>query len=98
MKPKMPIHVDQLKPEARALVSKMQFSKMEFDKKVPVQPLEHADCSSWGFAYLTSDRKRILPIAGREQEYAEHFDEMRAAAEQEGILIKPPQSGGHRGK
>jgi hypothetical protein len=87
--PKTPLHVDQLDPDARALVAKLQFKDLEFGKAAQIQPIEHTECASWEPGYLSEDGRNIRPVPGMEDQYAERYEELLDEGH-EGIQIEPP--------
>jgi hypothetical protein len=76
--PDVPLHVDQLPPELRALCRAVSFP-VRFAKDMLLQPLEHVPCSTWGpgLAYICSDGKTVRPVAGEEARFAEFVREFR---------------------
>jgi hypothetical protein len=75
-RPAQPIHVDQLPPRMREAVKSMHFHSLSFAETTHIQPIEHTECVSWESAYMDVTGKNIRPIPGREDEYAEHYEEM----------------------
>lgn len=89
-RPAQPIHVDQLPPRIRAAVQAMRFDSLCFTDTTHIQPIEHADCESWESAYLDVTGKIIRPIPGKENEYAEAYEELADLGEGENMRIEPP--------
>jgi hypothetical protein len=75
--PRQPIHVDQLPPDLRRLVKGLRLDDLTFRETTYIQPIEHAACASWESAYLDVTCKRIRPVPGKENEYADAYSEMR---------------------
>jgi hypothetical protein len=84
--PRQPVHVDQLPPDVRKLVGQVRFD-LRFADAPRIQPVEHTPCESWESAYMDSAGKKIRPIPGKEDEYADVYDEL---AEGEEFEVEPP--------
>ncbi|HWB76367.1 MAG TPA: hypothetical protein VG755_15460 [Nannocystaceae bacterium] len=54
-----------------------------------IQPLEHWPSQAWGAAFLSSDRKRIAAIPGREDDFEDEVAELEGI-EDEGVEIVRP--------
>ncbi|HEY7326248.1 MAG TPA: hypothetical protein VH592_01315 [Gemmataceae bacterium] len=74
--PARPIHVDQLPPQIREAVKAMRFDSLCFAETPHIQPVEHAECFSWEAAYMDVTGKHIRPIPGKEEEYAQAYEEL----------------------
>jgi hypothetical protein len=85
--PRQPVHIDQLPPDLRAVVGRFRLDTLCFAETPHIQPVEHAECTSWESAYLASDGKTVRPIPGREEEYREVYGEYRKDSRLE---IEPP--------
>ncbi len=79
--PRQPLHVGQLPPQVRQLVSRLKLTSRDFASDEVIQPLEHTLCQFWPdfTAYLASDQVTIRPCPGRE----DSFDEFLAAFQKE---------------
>jgi hypothetical protein len=86
--PKKPLHVDELDPELRRLFGSMQFPDVDFRKAEVLQPCELTECSTWDPAYLTSDGKAVRPVPGREGEYKQFAEQLRAEFGSEGPTVE----------
>ena len=86
--PAQPIHVDQLPPRIRKAVQAMRFDSLCFAQTPHIQPVEHADCFSWEPAYMDVTGKHIRPIPGKEDEYAEAYEQL--AEDNDEMTIEPP--------
>jgi hypothetical protein len=80
--PAQAVHVDQLPPDLRALVSRLRVD-VSFAETPLLQPAEHWACTAYGTAYLDSTGKVIRPLKGREQLFREYEDSLRAWLELE---------------
>jgi hypothetical protein len=87
-RPAQPIHVDQLPPRIREAVKAMRFDTLSFADTPHIQPIEHAECVSWESAYLDVSGKSIRPIPGREEEYADAYQELADLGEN--MHVEPP--------
>jgi len=88
--PAQPIHVDQLPPRIREAVQGMRFNSLCFAQTPHIQPVEHADCVSWEPAYMDVTGKHIRPMPGREDEYAEAYEELSDITDEENMHIESP--------
>ncbi len=88
-RPLKPLHVDQLPPDVRGLVKRMRFDNLSFAEATHIQPVEHTECVSWESAYLDVTGKKIRPIPGSEERYAEAAGELEDLG-REGIEVEPP--------
>ena len=88
-RPVKPLHVDQLPPDVRDLVKQMRFDNLSFAQTTHLQPLEHTDCASWEAAWMDVTGKRVRPVPGREEDYADAVGELDHLAD-EGVEIEPP--------
>jgi hypothetical protein len=86
--PAQPVHIDQLPPDLRREVKRMRFDTLQFTEAPHIQPLEHSPCVSWEAAYLDVTGKKIRPIPGMEDTYAERYDEYRDESGR--FEIEPP--------
>jgi hypothetical protein len=77
--PKVPLHIDQLPPDFRAMCISVKFP-FRFDETDTVQPLESFPCVYWYEAervsFLCADGKTIRPIPGQEDRFAEFVREL----------------------
>jgi hypothetical protein len=89
MVPAQPLHIDQLPPNLRRKLGQLRLNNVRFADMAHIQPVEHAECESWESAYLDVNCQRIRPIPGKEEEYAEHFEDYYADSEYE---AEPPAS------
>jgi hypothetical protein len=97
--PATPLHVDQLPPHLRALVSEMRFHSLSFAQTPHIQPVEHDTTTSWESAYLSSDgltiRENWAAIDNEcaPDEYAEFYEDIQNAMSDwlKGITIEPPE-------
>jgi hypothetical protein len=87
--PSQPLHIDQLPPALRDYLGRLRLENVRFADSPYIQPVEHTECESWESAYLDVSYRRIRPIPGKEDEYAEHFEEYYADSEYE---AEPPTS------
>jgi hypothetical protein len=85
-RPAQPVHVDQLPPDIRKLVGRVTFD-LRFADTPRIQPVEHVPCESWESAYMDVSGKKIRPIPGKEDQYAEAYDELTDNDEFE---VEPP--------
>jgi hypothetical protein len=92
-RPLKPLHVDQLPPDVRELVKKMRFDGLSFAQSAHVQPMEHTDCVSWEAAYLDVTGKKVRPVPGREDDYADAVGELDGMPGAE-LEIEPPPGEG----
>jgi hypothetical protein len=88
-RPLKPLHVDQLPPDVRELVKQMRFDKLSFAEATHLQPVEHTECVSWEAAWLDVAGKKVRPMPGREEDYADAVGELDNLAD-EGIEVEPP--------
>lgn len=87
-RPAEPIHIDQLPPRLREAIKAMRFESFCFADTPHIQPAEHAECISWEPAYMDVTGKHIRPFPGREDEYAEQYEEL---ADIDGnVNVEPP--------
>jgi hypothetical protein len=86
--PVVPVHIDQLPPQIRDAVKGLRFETLCFAETPHIQPVEHAECISWESAYMDVTGKHIRPIPGREEEYADAYEEMAGMGDN--IEIEPP--------
>jgi hypothetical protein len=91
-RPVQPLHVDQLPPEVRNLVKGMRFANLSFAQAPHVQPIEHTDCASWEAAWLDVTGKKVRPVPGREDDYADAVGELDGMPGG-GFEIEPPGQG-----
>jgi hypothetical protein len=94
-RPAQPIHVDQLPPRIRDAVKAMRFDSLSFATTPHIQPVEHAECFSWEPAYLDVTGKHIRPIPGKEEEYAETYEELAEVAGEDEVQVEPPPDSDH---
>jgi hypothetical protein len=87
-RPAQPLHIDQLPPRIREAVKAMRFDSLSFAETPHIQPVEHAECESWESAYLDVTGKHIRPIPGKEEEYAEHYEELTDIGDN--VNVEPP--------
>jgi hypothetical protein len=73
--PTQPLHVDQLPPALRNQLKQVCFDTLSFADSPYVQPVEHTPCESWESAWLDATGKRVRPLPGREDDYAETYGE-----------------------
>jgi hypothetical protein len=88
MVPGQPLHVDQLPPGLRQSLSQLRLD-VRFADTTYIQPVEHSQCESREPGYLDVNCKRIRPIPGKEDEYAERFEDYYAGS---GYDAEPPDS------
>ncbi len=86
--PRRPLHIDELPPNLRRLVGQMRFD-LRFADTPHLQPIEHAECESWEAAYLDVTGRHIRPIPGKEQEYAEVYEERYT--DEDRFQVEPPK-------
>jgi hypothetical protein len=67
----------------------MRFDGLSFTETAHLQPLEHTDCVSWEAAYLDVTGKKVRPVPGREDDYADAVGELDGMPG-EGFEIEPP--------
>jgi hypothetical protein len=104
--PATPLHVDQLPPHLRALVSEMQFDSLCFAQTPHIQPVEHDTTSSWESAYLSGDGLTIrenwqaIDNECAPDEYAEFYARVTDGTWPwlKGITIEPPKQKGGKGR
>jgi hypothetical protein len=87
--PARPIHVDQLPPALRGLLKSFAFDRLSFRDTAHIQPLEFGPCVSWESAWLDSGGN-IRPVPGREEEYADQFEELVEGAGP--FKVQPPDA------
>jgi hypothetical protein len=91
--PGRPVHVDELPPDLRRRVKQVRFEGLSFRDTPHIQPVEVAPCESWESAYLDGSGRRIRAMPGKEDEYADMYDELSDDNEFE---VEPPPGGaGH---
>ena len=66
----------------------MRFDTLRFTETAHIQPVEHAPCESWEAAYLDVTGKKVRPVPGMEDSYAEQYDEIRGVTDR--LEIEPP--------
>lgn len=89
--PAQPVRLDELPPEFQAKIGGHRFSEFTFRETPYIQPAEHGPCVSWGPSWLSSDGRNIHAFPGREEEYAEEYEELQGSLEPEsGYTIDPP--------
>jgi hypothetical protein len=93
--PRQPLHVDQLPPRLRKLVSRLKLVDVDFVQVEAIQPLEYTDCGFWQDfqAYLASDGVTIRPIPGEEGNFAKFLAAFRKECpkEFEQFRFEPPE-------
>lgn len=75
-RPSQPVHIDQLPPALRKQIKGVCFDSLRFAETPHIQPVEHGTCASWEAAYLDVTGKKIRPIPGQEEEYAQQYDSL----------------------
>jgi hypothetical protein len=88
--PVQPVHVDQLPPDLRRQVKQMRFETLRFAETPHIQPVEHGECASWEAGYLDVTGRDIRPIPGKEEEYADHYEEL--AEDADPFRVEPPRN------
>jgi hypothetical protein len=73
--PALPLHIDQLPPRLRENLGQLRLEGVRFTETPYLQPVEHTECASWESAWLDVTGQRIRPIPGKEEEYAEAYEE-----------------------
>jgi hypothetical protein len=104
--PAAPLHVDQLPPHLRTLVSEMRFRSLCFAQTPHIQPVEFDTTSSWESAYLSGDgltiRENWAAIDNEcaPDEYAEFYAQITDGTWPwlKGITIEPPKQKGGKGR
>ena len=66
----------------------MRFDSLSFAEATYVQPIEHTECVSWESAYLDATGKQIRPIPGKEDEYADYYEDLAGMGDN--IEVEPP--------
>jgi len=72
-KPEQPLHIDQLPPEARSVIRRVQF-RFLFSEREQIQILDHLPGVIWTpecCGYLSEDGKTIKPVPGYEDLFAD---------------------------
>jgi len=73
IKPDKPLHIDQLPPEARSVIKRVQFRFLFSERKL-IQTLDHLRVVIWTeecCGYLSEDGKTIKPVPGYEDQFAD---------------------------
>jgi hypothetical protein len=104
--PGAPLHVDQLPPHLRTLVSDMRFDSLCFAQTPHIQPVEFDTTSSWESAYLSGDGLTIRENSGAISDafapdtYAEFYEQFKVDTFDwlKGITIEPPKQKGGKGR
>jgi hypothetical protein len=86
--PERPLHIDQLPPDLREQIDGLRLP-LCFAETPRLQPVDLAECISWEPAYLDVTGQRIRPIPGKEDEYAEIYEQLTEAGN-EGFEVEPP--------
>jgi hypothetical protein len=73
--PERPLHVDQLPPDLRDRIDGPRLP-LCFAEAPRIQPVELAECASWEPAYLDVTGRHIRPLPGKEDEYAEVYNDL----------------------
>ena len=89
-RPRKPVHVDELPPDAREAVGRVRFETIDFAASKTLQPCELTACSAWSPYYLASDGKTFRPVPGREDEYAKEVKRLRQEFGDEYTFEDPP--------
>jgi hypothetical protein len=84
------LRADQLPPDVREQVEGMRFASLCFAEAELIQPIDHADCESWGSAYLDLDGKILRAVPGREAEFRREFHASNVGPD---YRIEPPDGG-----
>jgi hypothetical protein len=101
MVPSLPLHIDQLPPDLRALVGAMQFNKLRFAETAHIQPCEWGMVNCWQAAYLSANGLHIREIGchyadadADTEEYEEFYLDLMAGEREwlKGITIDPPRN------
>lgn len=87
--PPNPATVDQLPAELQHQVKGARFEHLTFAETPELQPIEHMACDSWSYAYVTGDGRKIRPVPGMEEEYAEEYSEIEGN-DVDGYEVEPP--------
>lgn len=87
--PLQPIHLDQLPAALRRQIARCRFDGLRFADTPHVQPVELTECASWESAYLDSSGRKIGPIPGNEDAYADAYEEITDLAGE--YEIQPPE-------
>jgi hypothetical protein len=75
--PARPLHVDQLPPALRNQLKQVWFDTLSFADTPYIQPVEHTACESWESAWMDAAGKRVRPLPGREDDYADAYGDMQ---------------------
>ena len=71
------------------MVKQLRFDNLSFAQATHIQPVEHTECVSWEAAWLDVAGKKVRPMPGREEDYADAVGELDNLAD-EGIEVEPP--------
>jgi hypothetical protein len=85
--PSRPVHVDELPPDLRRELKHQCFKGFCFAQTLYIQPVEHFSCMSWEAGWLDVTGKKIRPLPGQEEEYAEAYGELVGNKEYD---VEPP--------
>jgi hypothetical protein len=73
--PTQPLHVDQLPPALRNQLKQVRFNTLSFTDTLYIQPVEHTSCESWEVGWMDVTGKRLRPMPGQEDAFAEAYGE-----------------------
>jgi hypothetical protein len=93
--PLQPVHIDQLPPAVRQLVTQMRFPHLCFGEVPHIQPVEHDICVSWESAFLSSDGTTIRRIPANmmvvgDDAYREFIEELQEFIRERGYRVELP--------
>lgn len=97
--PDRPLHIDELPESVRRAVAGVELTSVCFAQAARVFPMDDVVCDGYAPGYLSSDGKTVLPVPGREAEYARYFrDYLTAVPELAREYVFPglPNEGGER--
>jgi hypothetical protein len=89
--PVQPVHVDQLPPEVRRVVKQVVLN-LRFSDTPHIQPAEHLPCDAYGAAYVDVTGTEVRPVPGKEEEYADEYDELAENYKARYRVQPPPQT------
>lgn len=94
--PLRPLHIDQLPPALRNEIKQFRFDNLSFAETPYIQPVEHTECASWEAAWIDSTGKKVRPMPGREDSYADAYAELSDMGDR--LDIEPPTEGEAEGE
>jgi hypothetical protein len=76
----------------RGLLKEMVSFDGRFAETERLQPVEHWQSEAWSEAWVSLDGKSVKCLPGHEDDYADHFEDLKASFDDQDITFDPPTS------